>query len=76
MSTTGPGAVESEMHEVVAQVNNAHDMVKPIPLSLDHILGTAPIIDSTQSIAVNWAPFLDKVKLFAELMDRVSEVRH
>jgi hypothetical protein len=66
------------MEEAVAQGKDAINRMKQIPSASEQIQGavdiSATVINDTQSVSDNWGPLLQKIKLFTELVDAISEV--
>ena len=67
------------MDEAVTRGKEALNLMKPPSSSFESIQGltdaTADVIDNIQSVSNNWDPFLEKVKLFTQLVDTIAEVR-
>ena len=65
--------------EAVTRGKEALDRMKPAPSPLEPIQGvtnaSANVIDNIKSVSNSWDPFLQKVKLFTELVDTIAEVR-
>ena len=66
------------MEEAVAQGKDAINRMKQIPSASEQVQGavdiSATVINDTQSVSDNWGPLLQKIKLFTELVDAISEV--
>ena len=66
--------------EVVVQGGNALDCMKPVPSSFEHVRGlvdsVAAVTSNVNFASNNWSPFLQKIKLFIEIVGAIAEVRH
>jgi hypothetical protein len=81
VSVDGPAvAAQKQMDEAVAQGNLVFDRMKSIPSSLEHAAGTVDdsiaVFNNVKTIAAVWDPFLDKIRQFTEIVDKVAEVRN
>ncbi|KIM75623.1 hypothetical protein PILCRDRAFT_668521 [Piloderma croceum F 1598] len=64
------------MEEAITQQNNVLDSMMPVPSSIQETVDTSATgINNIQSVSATWAPLLQKIKLFSELVDSVAEVR-
>lgn len=66
--------------EVVVQGGNVLDCMKPVPSSFEHMRGlidsSAAVTSNVNFVSNNWGPFLQKIKLFIEIVGAIAEVRH
>lgn len=71
---------KSNIEEVVLQGGNALDHTKPVPSSFEHMQGlvdsSATVTCNVNFVSNNWGPFLQKIKLFIEIVGTIAEVRH
>jgi hypothetical protein len=69
---------ELNMEEAVAQGKDALNLMKPAPSSFEPIQAlldtSTTVVDTVQSVSNIWGPFLQKLKLFTELVDAIAEV--
>jgi phage-related minor tail protein len=67
------------MKEAVTQSKGAVENMKLAPLLLGPIQGavdtSATVISDVKSMSSTWGPFLQKIKMFTELVDGITEVR-
>jgi hypothetical protein len=67
------------MKDAIAEGKNALDLIDPAPSLLGPIQGavdvSATVISNTKSMSNTWAPLLQKIKLFNELVGVIAEVR-
>jgi hypothetical protein len=68
------------MEEAVSQGKGAVDHMMLAPSSLGPIQGavdtSAAVISHVKSMSSTWGPFLQKIKMFTELVDEIAKVRH
>ena len=61
------------------EATNALDRMKPVQSSVEPIQRaidiSATVINNIKSVSDTWDPFLQKIKLFSELVDAIAEVR-
>jgi hypothetical protein len=67
------------MDEAAAQGKDALNLMKPGLSSFEPIQGvldtSTTAVDTAKSVSNIWGPFLQKLKLFTELVDTIAEVR-
>jgi hypothetical protein len=75
--TTSDQAVEGHLHEAVSEAKVV-DNINPAPSRIIDAVNVVDGINSTtstvNSITAAWVPLLDKIKLFTEIVDGISEV--
>ena len=77
--TTFASTANMQMGEAVAQGNDAFAHMASPQSSLEpqQVVGISTIMVTTpRSIASAWGPFLDKIKVFTEIVDKISEVQY
>lgn len=80
VTTKATNAANMNMNQALAQEKHAVELMKSAP-SLP-VLGDLQVaedtlntvIDDTVSLTGSWGPFIEKVKMFTEMMDKVAEV--
>ena len=72
-------AARLNIGEAVAGGKEALGRMRPAPSPLEPIQGvtnaSANVINNIKSVSNSWDPFLQKVKLFTELVDTIADVR-
>jgi hypothetical protein len=73
------GAVTAALPEAVltavAAVEQSNSLPSRIEKAADGLVAVNDSLGVANSISVTWFPLLDKVKLFSELVDGITEVR-
>jgi hypothetical protein len=73
-------ATIAQLDEVVGQAKEAYKHIGPSPsveasASTRDVVGVAvDAIPSVTNVLTTWEPLLEKVKLFTEIMDKITEV--
>jgi hypothetical protein len=79
-ASEAPDAAGLNMKEAVTQAKTAVDNMKLAPPFLGPVQGaldtSATVINNVQSLSNTWGPFLQKIKMFTDLVDGITEVRH
>ena len=64
---------------VVAEANTAADAMRSAPTQLERVLGlvgtSTEVVATATPIVDTWDPLLQKIKLFTEAVDTISDVR-
>jgi hypothetical protein len=67
------------LEEAITQQKDALDSMIPAPSSVtptqETVDTSAAVLNDIQSVSATWAPLLQKIKLFSELVDSIAEVR-
>ena len=71
--TTLASTTSMQMGEAVAQGNDTFAQMSSAPSSLEPRVS---MVTSPQSVTSAWGPFLDKIKVFTEIVDKISEVQY
>jgi len=79
ISKASDAAGSLNMDEAVTRGKEALNLMKPPSSSFESIQGVTDatatnVKDNIQSVSNNWDPFLEKVKLFTQLVDTIAEV--
>ena len=76
--TQPSNASHLEMNDSVTKATAAFEKMKMAPSTLERIEGavntSTTIAQNTTSIAATWDPLLQRMKLFTEIVDGISEV--
>src|SRR5277367_1962741 len=71
-------ASHMEMDDGVTRATSAFEQMRIAPSTLERIRGavgaSTTIVDNTTSMAATWDPLLQRIKLFTEIVDGISEV--
>jgi hypothetical protein len=66
------------MNEAVDQANVAYEQMVSSPSALVDAVGVAdditPTVDDVLTKAVAWEPLLERIKLYTEIVDKITEV--
>ena len=77
-TSTASDAAGLNMEEAVTQGKEALVRMNLAPSSLEQIQGavdtSVAVVANIKSLSTTWSPFLDKVKLFSELVDGIAQV--
>jgi len=63
-----------DMAEAVTQADNTADRMAAAPSSLEATNLSVAVINGTESVSHTWGPLLQKIRLFTDLVDTISEV--
>jgi hypothetical protein len=69
-------AARLNMSKAVMRGKEALDRMKPAPSPLEPTQGVTDASANIKSVSNSWDPFVQKVKLFTELVDTIVEVRY
>lgn len=78
-STESTNAAERTMYDAVALANSDHDAMKGPPAQLGQISDgvelASTLEDTAKSIADPWTSLVNRLEVFTDVMDKISEVR-
>ena len=78
IETQSSNAAHMEMDSNVARATAAFEQMRMAPSALERIQGavgaSTTIVENTTSIADTWDPLLQRLKLFTDIVDGISEV--